>query len=332
MARSLSPVIRWGVIGTGRIAHSFARDLATVADGRAVAVYARRLEAAQAFAGQYDIARATDDLEALLSDSDVDAVYVATPHTLHHDHACDALRAGKAVLCEKPLVIDPEECRALVAVTESTGGYLMEAMWTWFLPAIRTAMAWVQEGRIGALRHLDADFGYPQLPFDAMRREYDARLGGGCLLEMGVYPVALDWLVHRRQPLGVQARAHLAPNGVEDDVAWLLDHGASFSRLATSFRARLGNAATIVGEAGWIHIPDFFRASECSLFVLDTRVDHFREERTTIGLDYEIVAMQRDLREGRTESPVVRLADSLAFQEHMAAVRAAFAERGELRP
>lgn len=312
--------IRWGIVSTGRITHTFAQDLATLTDGTLQAVYARRPEAAGDFTSRYGARRAYSHYDDLLADPEVDAVYIATPHTVHHDQARDALRAGKAVLCEKPLVVNPAECRSLLATAGETGTYLMEGMWTWFLPAVRQALDWYRAGRIGALRHLQADFGYPQLPYDPERREYNADLGGGCLLEMGVYPVALDWLFRKTDPIGTHVQAHFAPNGVEDDLSWILDYGDSVSRLATSFRARLGNAAAIIGEEGWILIPDFFRASECILFELDTEVDRFREKRQGHGFEHQIAAVQADLRAGRRQSETVRLADSLAFQERMAAL------------
>ncbi|MEM1410989.1 MAG: Gfo/Idh/MocA family oxidoreductase [Pseudomonadota bacterium] len=326
----MSRTIRWGIVSTGRITHTFARDMVSVPGGTIQAVASRRQATAQDFAAQYGISDVHGSYEDLLANPAVDAVYIATPHTLHHDNACAALRAGKAVLCEKPLTVNRAEAESLVAVAEASGGYLMEALWTWFLPAIRQALAWVEAGRIGSLRHLKADFGYPLLPFDPDRREYDAQLGGGCLLEMGVYPVALDWLFHRRSPRSLQALGHFAPNGVEDDVTWLLDHGQSVSSLGTSFRCRLGNSATLVGDEGWIHIPDFFRASECRLFELDDCVEHFQDERETVGFNYQIEAVQEDLRAGRTQSAIVTHADSIAFQEQMEAVKAVLAASRDL--
>jgi predicted dehydrogenase len=318
--------IRWGIVSTGRITHTFARDMAFAPGGRLQAVASRTQASAQAFADQYDIPQAHGSYAELLANPDVDAVYIATPHTLHHDNARDALIAGKAVLCEKPLTLNPAETLSLMDVAEQTGGYLMEAMWTWFLPAIRKALAWYEEGRIGSLRHLRADFGYPQLPYDPQRREYDAELGGGALLEMGIYPVAFNWLFMRRDPAQCQVWCHRAPNGVEDDMAWTLDFGDSVSTLATSFRARLRNSACVVGEEGYILIPDFFRASECFHYELDTLVEHYQDGREGSGFEFETEAVHRDLCAGRRESEVVRLADSLKFQQHMAELKALAAD------
>ena len=185
--------VRWGIVGAGRIAHTFAKDMAATEHGVLQAVAARGRASAETFAASYDIPTAHEGYEALYADPEVDAVYVATPHTLHLGNSSDALRAGKAVLCEKPLTIDALECQQLIDVADATSSYLMEAMWTWFLPAVRRAKEWVDAGRIGNIVRIQSDFGYPQV-YSPDKREYDAELAGGCLLEMGVYPVALTAL------------------------------------------------------------------------------------------------------------------------------------------
>jgi len=316
--------IRWGVLATGRIAHQFVQDFAFVDGGVVAAVASRNLDSALAFAHQHGIARGYGDYQELFHDPQLDVIYIATPHSMHLQNGLDALRAGKAVLCEKPLTVNPAEALVLADAAAMTGGYLMEAMWTWFLPALRTALAWVEQGRIGAIRHIKADFGYPQLPFDAQRREYDAQLAGGCLLEMGIYPVALAWLFMRRDPTDIQVRAQFAPNGVEDDLSMLFSYPDCTATLATSFRCKLQNWAYIIGERGYIAIPDFWRASECRLFELDRQIDHFEDGRTSLGFNYEVDAVNADLRAGRSQSAVVSLTDSLAFQRHMAEVKRRF--------
>lgn len=317
---------RWGIVSTGRIAHQFAQDLVHVENGRLVAVASRSQDRAAAFAVEHGADRAHGSYQALFEDADVDAVYVATPHTLHAQNAADALRAGKAVLCEKPLTTTPEDARALVGVAQETGGYLVEAMWTYFLPAIRKAQEWISQERIGRICHVKADFGYP-VPYDPEGREYAPHLAGGSLLDMGVYPVALAWLFLRQHPLEVHVVARHAPTGVDDDVVMVFDYPDAVATLGCSFRCRLGNTAYLIGEEGRIVIPDFFRARECSLYHLDERVDHFVDGRRSLGLAYEAAAVGDDLRAGRRQSEVVPWEASLAFQDHMARVRGQFERR-----
>jgi predicted dehydrogenase len=317
-----SRVLRWGVVGPGRIARTFAEDITRVDSARLVAVASTQRQRAEDFAERYGLDRAHDSYEALFTDPGVDAIYVATPHSYHLEHSSAALRRGKAVLCEKPLVVNPEECRQLIDVAGETGVYLMEGMWTWFLPAVRRALGWYRAGRIGELLHINSDFGYP-LRYSENLREYDARVGGGAVLEMGIYPVAIARLFIGRSPEHIQVTGRRAPNGVEDDVAAIFDYGDCMATLGTSFRCKLQNWTCVIGTEGYIAIPDFWRANQCSLYVLDERVDHFDDGRGTHGFDYQIDAVSREILAGRTECETVPLATSLALQEDMWAIREA---------
>lgn len=314
--------LRWGVIGPGRIAHSFASDIAHTSNAELVAVAARDGQRARDFAQQYEIEHAHEGYQALFENAEVDAVYVATPHSYHLDHCSGALQQGKAVLCEKPLVISPQECRELMAVAAETGSYLMEGMWTWYLPAIKQALEWYQQGRIGELLHIKSDFGYP-MQYSEDLREYDARVGGGSVLEMGIYPVAIARLFTGRGPDSMQVSGRRAPNGVEDDVAAIFDYGDCMATLGTSFRCKLQNWTYIIGTEAYIAIPDFWRAERCYLYQLDDCIDSFEDGRKTLGFDYETEAVSQDILEGKTESEVIPLSTSLALQEDMWAIREA---------
>lgn len=313
--------VRWGILTTGRIAGQFAADFPHVANGELLAVAARTDQAAAAFAHHYKIPRSYPSYRALFDDPEIDAVYIATPHSMHHDNAVDALRAGKAVLCEKPLTTSLATARSLIATAEQSHGYLMEAMWTYFLPAILKAREWVAAGRIGRIRHIKADFGYPLLPYDAQRREYDATLGGGALLEMGIYPIALAWLFLQQDPERIKVVARHAPNGVEDDVVATFDYRDCVATLATSFRCKLQNWAYVIGDEGYVAIPDFWRASQCHLYRLDERIDTFDDGRSTLGFNYEAQAASEDILQGRRQSAVMPWSNSLKFQEHIARIR-----------
>ena len=315
--------VRWGIVSAGNIAGTFARDIVHAENARAVAVAARNRQSAEAFAARHDIDRAYEGYEALFRDPEVDAIYVATPHTLHLPNSRDAMQAGKAVLCEKPLTTSAAECRELVDIAASSGAYLMEAMWTWFLPAIRQAKRWVDEGRIGELRHVKAELGYPKA-FEPEGRLYNPSLAGGCLLDMGIYPIAIARLFTGRAPDSMHVVAREAPNGVDDDVAMLFDYGDCTASLASSFRCKLPNAAYVVGTEGYIAIPNGWSARECHLFELDEKVDSFADDRLGSGFEFQIAAVSDDLLAGRQQSRIVPHAASLAFQEDMDRVRAHF--------
>ena len=315
--------IRWGIVSTGTIANTFASDIALVPNAEAVAVASRSLASASRFADRHGIPRSYQGYEELYADPDVDAIYIGTPHTLHFENAADALRAGKAVMCEKPITTSAADCQALFDIARESGGYLMEAMWTWYLPAIRQAKEWVGAGRIGELRHIKADFGYP-VPYDPDSRQYNASLAGGCLLDMGIYPIALARYFGEQAANEMHVVSRHAPNGVDDDVVMLCNYDEWVASLAASFRCKLQNTAYIIGTEGYIAIPHFWRAEECTLFVMHDQVDAFSDGRTGSGFEFQIEAISDDIARGFKESRVVPHAASLAFQQDMDRARALF--------
>ena len=311
--------IRWGILATGRIAHQFAGDFKAVSNGVVQAVGSRSLKNATLFAERHNIPNAHESYESLFNDPEVDVIYIATPHAMHLENIRSAISAGKAVLCEKPLVLDSMECRD--AMSTATGHYLMEAMWTYFLPPVVRAREWVESGRIGKLRQIKADFGYP-IGYNPKQREWDAELGGGCLLEMGIYPVALLWYFLGKPAETIQVSGNRAENGVESELSALLAYDDCIATIGTSFLSKLRNWAYIIGEDGYIAIPDFWRASACYLYQLDQRVDAFIDERETAGLNYEAESVGRDILKGKSSSDVMPLPTSLALQEEMERINA----------
>ena len=319
----MSKKVRWGIVGAGHIANTFAADMQHVENAELAAVAARKQASAKEFAQRHGINKAYEGYAALYADPDVDAVYVATPHTLHLQNASDALRAGKAVMCEKPITVSAAECQALLEVAANTENYLLEAMWTWFLPAIQQAKNWVDAGRIGELLQLRAELGYPK-DFDPQSRLFDPALAGGCLLDMGVYPIAIAHFFLNRAPQDIQAVSRFADNGVDDDIAMLFDYGDCVAALATSFRCKLPNSAYVIGSEGYIEIPHAWSARECHLHVMHDRVDSFYDDRKGSGFEFQIAAASSDILLGHKQSAVVPHAASLAFQQQMDRVKATF--------
>ncbi len=315
--------IRWGIVSAGTIANTFAADMVHVPNAEVAAVAARSLDSAAEFADKYGIGKTYQGYEKLFSDPDIDAVYIGTPHTLHSENSADALRAGKAVLCEKPITTSAAECQKLLDVANATGSYLMEAMWTWFLPAVRKAKEWVDSGRIGELRHIKAELGYPKA-YDPHSRLYDPSLAGGCLLDMGIYPIAIARYFTEKSPDAIRVVSRHAPNGVDDDVAMLFNYDNCIATLATSFRCKLPNTAYIIGTEGYIAMPHGWSARECQLFVMHDQVDEFVDGRRGSGFEFQIASVSDDIMQGRKESAVVTHAASLAFQQDMDRVREKF--------
>ncbi len=249
----MGQVIRWGILGTGRIARIVAQDFPLVHDARLSAVASRKYERAQAFARDYDIAQAYGSYEDFLQDNDIDVVYIATPHMRHHDDALACIHAGKAVLCEKSFTLNAREAKAVIHAARSQGVFCMEAMWMRFIPLIREVKTRIEQGAIGEITQLTAEFGYPQR-FDPKHRNFNPHLGGGCLLERGIYPLSLAFYV-LGPPASIASQADLSPSGVDmtSDYRLYYDSGAE-AILGLSHRMYRPAEATIRGTAGEIHI------------------------------------------------------------------------------
>lgn len=308
--------LRWGIVSTGRMAGWFCSDFGAVANGKLSAVCSRSRAAADQFADQFSIPHRFTDLDEMLNSGMVDVVYIATPHTTHKEIILKCFDRALPVLCEKPFVTSVADAEQVIEAARHTSTYFMEAMWTWHLPAIKAAKKWVIEGRIGKLVHIKADFGYP-VPYAPDQREYDVVDAGGVLREMGVYPVALMrrfiddtvgdlHVVHQR-----------APNGVENDLTAIFDFGDHTATLTTSYRCRLGNSAHIIGEDGYIIVPDFFRANRAELYHLDTLTETADFARSSGGYEYQAIAVGEDLANGLIAPALVTHEKSLQTQADM---------------
>jgi len=317
--------IRWGIVGAGRIAKTFANDIEHAPQASLYAVASRQLSSAQSFAEAFCIPHAYGSYAELFADPNVDAVYIATPHSHHRDQSIAALRAGKHVLCEKPATVTSEELEEVIAVAIQEGRYFMEGMWSYFFPVIQKAQQWVAAGQIGNLCHVKADFGFP-LPYSPDLREYDNRLAGGCVLEMGIYPIAMAWLFLKQHPTQQTVWHHRAKNGVEDDVVVLNTYGTdtATAQLTTSFRSKLNNYLTLIGDQGTITIADYWCAREALLYKGIDCVDRFAETRAQQGFNYQIEQVSGELIAGKLQPEVVTWEDSRAFQRQMAEIKTRF--------
>lgn len=211
----------------------------------------------------------------------------------------------------------------MIAAARTADRLLAEALWTLHLPAVKTARAWVDDGRIGALCHLRCDLGFHQ-PFDPASRLYDPALAGGALLDLGIYPLAMAWHFLGRDPSTVHAVARSAPTGVDHDFVTIFDYPEATAALSASFRCQLPNALQLVGTEGSIVLPHFWRATTCTRYRDDTPVDHYDDSRASIGLCYEAEAFGEDLIAGRRESREVPHDTTRALQRHMARLREAW--------
>lgn len=322
----MSGTWRWGIAGTGHIADSFTRDLALVRGAEVVAVGSRSPDTAQAFAATHGIARAHGSYDDLAADDEVDVVYVAGPHPTHRDLTLRFLAAGRHVVCEKPLGLSAAEVREMVDAARTADRFLLEALWSRFLPAYAELRTLLARGVIGEPRMVEAEFGFV-LPHDPTHRLLDPALGGGATLDLGIYPIQLGHLVFG-EPDEVAATGHRGATGVDEHVAAVLRHpGGGITVAKASLTASLRCSATISGTLGTIELPPFMHQPSSLV------VRNLDGERTIdapisgIGLHHEAREVQRCLDAGERESPLHPLADSLALAGTLDAVRAALGVR-----
>lgn len=303
----------WGIIGPGKIAHKFAQDLALVPGARLHAVASRSLEKARQFAAQYGAPHALGSYEELTRLPDLDAVYVATPHSEHRAHTLLCLRAGVAVLCEKAFARNAAEVAEMVAVAREKQVFLMEALWTRFMPATHKALELVGTGAIGRPVHLVADFGFAA-DYDPASRLFDPALAGGSLLDIGIYPVFFSKFF-LGEPTQVKAVGTLTDTGVDltCNMALAYPDDATAS-LYSTLAATTDTTCTIYGTEGKLHLHHkFHHTHRLTLHRAGEQPQDFHFEDAGYGYHHEARHVQECRAQGLTESPLL----PLQFSQHL---------------
>lgn len=319
---------KWGLIGPGRIAAQFAQATQAEFVGTLQAVASRDLNRAQAFAKEHNIAKTYDDYQALLNDDDIDAIYIATPHRFHYEQIKQCLMAKKSVLCEKPLTINQAQAKTLFELAKTQNVFLMEAMWTLFLPVYQAVQQWIAQGDIGELKYVQSTFGFP-MPADSNERWLNKSLAGGVLLDMGVYNVTTaDWFINKAldktdETLSkpqIQAMGTVGQSGVDEFTLVNMQYqnqyqtnadnkntDKKYAQFACNFHAQTENCLWIYGSTGRIKIENMFWGSDsASLYQQDneTATKVFHEPLAINGFEYEIAEAERCIKQGLLQSPV----------------------------
>jgi predicted dehydrogenase len=313
--------IRWGILGAGRIAGTVGADIMATPGNELVAVGARDPERAAALAGRLGAARSYGSYPGLVADADLDVVYIATTHGQHHEHALLALRAGRPVLVEKAFTLNAREAREVVAEARQRRLFCMEAMWMRFNPLVRTAQDLAASGRIGDVISVRADVS-GRFEFDPAHRLFDLAVGGGALLDMGVYTATFAWLFLGR-PDTVAATGFLSPTGSDVTVAtqWAYDTGR-FAQLASTTLGPNRLPGLIAGTAGWISLSAPVYRSE-AMTIHDTTGDEvLTDELPGHGYQPQVREVERCLRAGELESPLAPLDETIAILDVLDDVRA----------
>lgn len=315
-------VIRWGIIGAGNISSTFATALNSMRDVKLAAVASRNLNRAEEFAKKFGIDKAYGSYEELAADPEIDVIYIGTPHPEHKENAALCIKHGKAVLCEKSFTLNEKDSLYLTTLAAEHRVFLMEAMWTKFLPVTRKVKEWLKEGRIGELRHIRASFGF-YTEFNPDSRLYNPELGGGALLDVGVYPIT--YVIHMVDclPEQVLSSAVIGKTGVDERNVILMKFPQGIlAELSSAVSAEIGYDAEMIGDKGRIYVPRFWCAEEAMLYNSRNELEETIEFPFQVnGYVHEAEEVNRCLREGLLESTLLPLKDTLSIMRIMDGIR-----------
>ncbi|MGW6130250.1 Gfo/Idh/MocA family protein [Cellulomonas sp. NPDC055163] len=318
---STAPSIRWGILGAGNIAGAFADAVNAHTRAQLVAVGSRNRDRCERFATAHGVPTTHIGYRDLVEDRQVDAVYVATPHSEHLEHALLAIAAGKHVLVEKAFTRNAAEAEQVFAAAKAAGVFVMEAMWTRFLPHVAALHQVIDAGEIGEIINLTADHGQ-FFPFNPTSRLFDPQLAGGALLDLGVYPVSFahDFL---GVPDAVHATGTLTETGVDGQASIVLSYGdRTQATLSTTLWAKTPTTAAISGTEGFIHVAgNFYGPSSFRVQRRDGRVWTF-EQPGKKGLQYEAAEVARRVAAGETQSPLMTWDHTVEVMRTLDSVRA----------
>jgi hypothetical protein len=312
---------RWGILGTGGIATAFARDLSYLNNHVVAAVGSRKLQSAQDWAIEFPGCRSYGSYEELVSDPNIDAIYVATPHTSHADHTILALNAGKAVLCEKPFAVNAKESRSMVDAAKKNSVALMEAMWTRYLPHINTVREILASGIIGKVMVVEADHGQRLADF-ANPRHWEPELGGGALLDLGIYPISFAHMV-LGVPEKISASASFTDKGVDAQTTAIFDYKTGAQAiLSTTLSAKTPNRASISGENGRIEIDTiFYNPASIRVVLHDGSVTEYPNTYSGHGLREQAQYFSEVVQRGELESQLLTLEETISIMESLDEIR-----------
>lgn len=317
--------VKWGIIGCGGIAVTFVNSFRNTHGGRLIACAASLQARAETFAQTHNIEKVHENYLALVSDSDIDAVYIATTHNFHFEHIMLCLTHNKHVLCEKPLTVNAQQAKQAQALASEKNLLVLEAVWTRFLPAIEALQKVLRDELIGKVKSIQANFSLNRLMPDE-HRLLNPALAGGALLDLGIYPLSLAHIVMGKMPIKASASAIMASTGVDEISNYFLEYDDGVTALLSSgFRQSAPCEAKIYGELGYIEIPQFLGAQSFTLH-LDGEAPVVQTYKFEMGtqFSFEIQHVHDCLGRGLSDSPIMPMQTSVDMMTLMDGLRAQF--------
>ncbi|WP_375748402.1 Gfo/Idh/MocA family protein [Vibrio sp. HN007] len=295
--------VKWGIIAPGRIAHRFAAAFSDMGDGELYAVASRNKTRANEFAAHHNIPVVFDSYNELIDSDKIDAIYIASPHRYHFETAKQCLEAGKAVLCEKPLTVTANQSEMLFSIARDNNAFLMEALWSRFLPCWKQVKHWVDEGEIGEIQLLRSTFGFQPENNKTNERLFSLDLAGGSLLDTGIYNIALTQFLMQKRPDHIHSSVAVGKSGVDERCSVLLDYGDVTSQFTCSFLSKLDNEFHITGSKGTIVVDgNFWESTSAKLIPVDGEVQIYHQPYRASGFEYQIDEVHQCLIEGKAFS------------------------------
>jgi len=312
---------KWGIIGPGRIAKKFASAVWKIPGASIYAVASRSSNDPEQLKQTFHAEKYYSSYEELAADTEVDAIYIATPHRFHYENTQLCLEAEKAVLCEKPLTVNAKQADELFRLSQLKQIFLMEALWTRFLPIYEEVRHWLDAGEIGIIRNAESTFGYTA-PRNAQDRLLNLQLAGGSLLDIGVYDIALMQWVFRKPPQTITAVGQIGETGIDETVSTIMSYeNGAFAQFTCSFQAQMLNQFVITGTNGIIIVhSNFWESSQASL-IKNGKTRTVKKPLMINGFEYQIEAAMRAIREGAIDCPQMTQADTLANMRIMDTIR-----------
>ncbi len=311
--------IKWGILGAGHIAEKFASDMQSVSNSVLYGVASQTEARRDWFEEKYGV-KVYDSYIDLLEDPEIEAIYVATPHNFHFEHVKLSLENKKAVLCEKPITVNLAQLLELQHLAQAKGVLLMEALWTYFLPTFKMAKQWIDEGKIGKVTTLKAEFGF-KAPYNEQNRVFNANLAGGALLDIGIYPIAFAYFFVQSNILKINSMAHIGNTQIDEYNAINLSfENGEIAILNSTVVSGLQNDGFIYGSKGYIHLPYFWKGTQAFLNS-ETEKITFEDKRMTWGYNFETEHFENLLLNGQIQSDVVSFEMSKKIMNTMDTVR-----------
>lgn len=314
---------KFGVIGLGWISNEFCEALSVVPQTELYAVASRSLKKAEQFKEKHHAVKAYGSYEELYNDPEVDIVYIGTPMSLHFQNMLDIIEAGKHIICEKSFTLNAHEAKIIKDKAHQKELFVMEALWTRFNPTIKTIQEFIRSGEIGEVERIDAEFSIYR-DYDESSRIFSNELGGGALLDVGIYPVTFTDLFIGLNPIEIDATAELAPTGVDVDAEVRLNYGNKTAKLIFGVKRQGDNFATIYGTQGRVVVKDFWSTESAEIQLRNGKIRTINIDFIKNGLEYEIMHFVGRLQAGKLDSDIMPIDKTIEVMEFMDKLRKEF--------